>query len=139
MNKKVNKKENKNEISNDTRNAIIDEAVKQFKEGKIKSSLDVENFLDNLLQPLMQKLLDTELENHLDYSKYEHNKERKNKTNARNGYCKTKNVKTKYGNIEVQTPRDRDSTFEPIIIEKRQTTLTGFEDKCISLYAKGMS
>ena len=39
---------------------IIDEAVKQYKEGKIKSSLDVENFLDNLLQPLMQKLLDTE-------------------------------------------------------------------------------
>ena len=48
---------------------IIDEAVKQFKEGKIKNSTDVENFLDNLLQPLLQKLLDTELENHLEYSK----------------------------------------------------------------------
>lgn len=132
-------KKEKNKISNKTCDVIIDEAVKQFKEGKIKSSLDVENFLDNLLQPLMQKLLDTELENHLDYSKYEHNKEKQNKTNSRNGYCKTKNVKTKYGNIEVKTPRDRESTFEPIIIEKRQTTLSGFEDKCISLYAKGMS
>ena len=136
MNKK---KENKNQISKETRDTIIDEAVKQYKEGKIKSSLDVENFLDNLLQPLMQKLLDTELENHLEYPKYEHNKEKKNKTNSRNGYCKTKNVKTKYGNIEVQTPRDREATFEPIIIEKGQTTLTGFEDKCIALYAKGMS
>ena len=136
MNKK---KENKNQISKETRDTIIDEAVKQYKEGKIKSSLDVENFLDNLLQPLMQKLLDTELENHLEYPKYEHNKEKKNKTNSRNGYCKTKNVKTKYGNIEVQTPRDRETTFEPIIIEKGQTTLTGFEDKCIALYAKGMS
>lgn len=87
----------------------------------------------------MQKLLDTELENHLEYSKYEHNKEKKNKTNSRNGHCKAKNVKTKYGNIEVQTPRDREATFEPIIIEKGQTTLTGFEDKCIALYAKGMS
>ena len=136
MNKK---KENKNQMSKETRDTIIDEAVKQYKEGKIKSSLDVENFLDNLLQPLMQKLLDTELENHLEYPKYEHNKEKKNKTNSRNGYCKTKNVKTKYGNIEVQTPRDREATFEPIIIEKGQTTLTGFEDKCIALYAKGMS
>lgn len=130
---------NKNEISKKTRDIIIDEAVKQYKEGNIKSSLDVENFLDNLLQPLMQKLLDTELENHLEYSKYEHNKNKKNKTNNRNGHCKTKKVKTKNGNIEIQTPRDREATFEPIIIEKGQTTLTGFEDKCIALYAKGMS
>ena len=136
MNEKQSKK---NEISKETRDILIDEAVKQYKEGKIKSSLDVENFLDNLLQPLMQKLLDAELENHLNYPKYEHSKEKKNKTNSRNGHCKTKNVKTKYGNIEVQTPRDRKSTFEPIIIEKGQTTLTGFEDKCIALYAKGMS
>ena len=58
MNKK--KEENK-----DVKDLIIDEAVKQFKEGKIKSGLDVTNFLDGLLQPLMQKLLDTELENHI--------------------------------------------------------------------------
>lgn len=56
MSKKSN---NKNELSKEARDTIIDEAVKQYKEGKIKSSLDVENFLDNLLQPLMQKLLDT--------------------------------------------------------------------------------
>ena len=57
----------------------------------------------------------------------------------RNGYCKEKNVKTKYGNIKIKTPRDRNATFNPVIIEKGQTTLTGFEDKCIALYAKGMS
>ena len=117
---------------------IIDEAVKQFKEGKIKNSTDVENFLDNLLQPLLQKLLDTELENHLEYSKYEHSKNKKDNNN-RNGYCKSKKVETKYGQIEVKTPRDRNGSFNPIIIEKGQTKLTGFEDKCISLYAKGMS
>ena len=133
------KQNNKNEISKESCDMIINEAVKQYKEGKIKNSLDVENFLDNLLQPLMQKLLDTELENHLEYPKYEHKKEKTNKTNARNGHCNAKNVKTRYGNIEVQTPRDREGTFEPIIIEKGQTTLTGFEDKCIALYAKGMS
>ena len=86
----------------------------------------------------MQKLLDAELENHLEYSKYEHNKEQK-QTNTRNGHCKPKTVKTEYGNIEVKTPRDRNATFEPIIIEKGQTRLPGFEDKCIALYAKGMS
>ena len=117
---------------------IIDEAVKQYKEGNIKSGLDVTNFLGDLLQPLMQKLLDAELENHLDYSKYEHSKGKK-QTNTRNGHCKPKTVKTEYGNIEVETPRDRNATFEPAIIEKGQTRLPGFEDKCISLYAKGMS
>ena len=117
---------------------IIDEAVKQFKEGKIKNSLDVENYLDSLLQPLMQKLLDTELENHLEYGRYKHLKGKKIE-NARNGYCKEKKVRTKYGNIKIRTPRDRKATFNPIIIEKGQTRLTGFEDKCISLYAKGMS
>lgn len=142
MSSKKNNRNDKNSKnitnSKDVNSIIIDEAVKQFKDGKIKNSLDVENFLDSLLQPLMQKLLDTELENHLDYSKYTHKKEKEN-TNIRNGHCKPKTVKTKYGNISVQTPRDRNATFEPIIIEKGQTRLTGFEDKCISLYAKGLS
>lgn len=114
---------------------IIDDAVNKFKNGEIKNSLDVENFIDSLLEPLMQKLLDAELDNHLEYSKYE----RKNSNNSRNGHCKSKKVETKYGSIEVKTPRDRNGSFNPIIIEKGQTKLTGFEDKCISLYAKGMS
>lgn len=123
---------------NNINDLIINEAVRQFKEGKIKNSMDVENFLDGLLQPVMQTLLDTELENHLKYPKYTHLKDKKGQ-NMRNGYCKPKNVKTKYGNIKIKTPRDRDATFNPVIIEKGQTTLTGFEDKCIALYAKGMS
>ena len=133
MSKKQEQNKNK-----DVKDLIIDEAVKQFKEGKIKNGLDVTNFLDSLLQPLMQKLLDTELDNHLEYDKYEHAKDKKTK-NSRNGHCKAKTVKTEYGNIEIETPRDRNSTFEPVIIGKGQTRLTGFEDKCIALYAKGMS
>ena len=132
------KEQNKKQENKDVKDLIIDEAVKQFKEGKIKNSLDVTNFLDVLLQPLMQKLLDTELDNHLEYDKYEHSKDKKIK-NSRNGHCKAKTVKTEYGNIEIETPRDRNATFEPVIIEKGQTRLTGFEDKCIALYAKGMS
>ena len=117
---------------------IIQEAVRQYKEGKIKSGMDVENFLDQLFQPLMQTMLDAELENHLERPRYEHSKDKKPR-NMRNGYCSPKTVKTKYGNIYVRTPRDREGTFSPIIIEKGQTTLTEFEDKCIALYAKGMS
>lgn len=128
----------KEESKNSVNELIINEAIEQFKEGKIKNSLDVENYLDSLLQPLMQKLLDTELENHLEYKKYKHLKGKKI-DNIRNGHCKAKIVKTKYGNITIKTPRDRNSTFNPIIIEKGQTKLTGFEDKCIALYAKGMS
>lgn len=135
MSKKQEQNKNKDK---DVKDLIIDEAVKQFKEGKIKNGLDVTNFLDSLLQPLMQKLLDTELDNHLEYDKYEHAKDKKTK-NSRNGHCKSKTVKTEYGNIEIETPRDRNATFEPVIIEKGQTMLTGFEDKCIALYAKGMS
>lgn len=134
--KKENKKTTKQPSS--LNELIIDEAVKQYKEGKITNELDVENFLDGLLQPLMQKLLDAELENHLEHPRYKHSKNKKNR-NIRNGYCKEKTVKTRYGNIFIRTPRDRNATFSPIIIEKGQTTLTGFEDKCISLYAKGMS
>ena len=129
---------NKEKEENNVNELIINEAVKQFKEGKIKNSLDVENYLDNLLQPLMQKLLDTELENHLEYKRYKHLKGKKI-NNMRNGYCKAKLVKTKYGNITIRTPRDRNATFCPTIIEKGQTKLTGFEDRCIALYAKGMS
>lgn len=128
----------KDEAPKSVNELVIDEAVKLFQEGKIKNSMDVEDFLDGLLQPLMQRLLDTELENHLEYSKYTHLKGKKDE-NIRNGHCKAKTVKTRYGNIKIRTPRDRNATFKPIIIEKGQTKLTGFEDKCIALYAKGMS
>ena len=60
------KEQNKKQENKDVKDLIIDEAVKQFKEGKIKNSHNVKNFLDKILQPLMQKLLDTELDNHLE-------------------------------------------------------------------------
>lgn len=117
---------------------IIDNAIQKYKKGEIKSMADVENYIDSLLQPMIQKLLDAELENHLEYPKYKHTKDKKN-CNARNGHCKEKDVQTKYGNIKISTPRDRNGSFEPALIEKRQTKLPGFEDKCISLYAKGLT
>ena len=123
-------------MENNVNDVIIDEAIKRFKEGKIKNNADVENFIDNLVQPLYQKLLDAELSNMLSYERYEHKKDNEN---SRNGYCKTKKVQTRYGTIEIKTPRDRNGEFEPVIIPKGENRLGKFEDIVLSLCAKGMS
>ena len=83
-------------MENNVNELIINEAKKKLKNGEIKNNADLEKFIDNLVQPLYQGMLDTELENMLEYSKYE----RKNDSNnSRNGYCKSKKVQTKYGII----------------------------------------
>lgn len=122
-------------MTDEVREKIIEIAKDKQKNGEIKTGRDLENYIDNLLQPLLQTMLEGELDNHLEYKKYEHT----DKSNSRNGHCKEKTVQTKYGAMKIKTPRDRDGSFEPIIIEKGQTKMLGFEDKCISLYAKGMS
>ena len=115
---------------------IIKEAQQRLKNGEIKNNADLENFIDGLIQPLYQGMLNTELDNLLDYSKYEH---KKKTDNFRNGYCKTKNVQTKYGAIKIKTPRDRKGEFDPVIIPKGENRLGKFEDIILSLCAKGMS
>lgn len=115
---------------------IINLAKSKLKNGEIKNNADLESFIDNLIQPLYQKMLDTELENMLDYAKYEH---KNNSNNSRNGYCKTKKVQTKYGTISIKTPRDRNGEFEPVIIPKGEHRLGKFEEISLSLCAKGMS
>ncbi|MEG1009770.1 MAG: IS256 family transposase [Clostridia bacterium] len=116
---------------------IIEEGVRQFKNNTIKNARDVESFIDSLMEPLYQKLLDAELENMLSYSKYEHKKDKD--INSRNGFCKNKKVQTKYGTINIKTPRDRNGEFDPIIIPKGENRLGQFEDIVLSLCAKGMS
>lgn len=123
-------------MENNVNELIINEAKKKLKNGEIKNNADLENFIDNLVQPLYQGMLDTELENMLEYSKYE----RKNDSNnSRNGYCKSKKVQTKYGIINIKTPRDRQGKFDPIIIPKGENRLGKFEEIVLSLCAKGMS
>lgn len=122
-------------MTDELRDKIIAMALEKQKNGELKTGADLENYIDTLLQPLMQAMLEGELDNHLEYKKYEHT----DNPNSRNGHCKEKTVQTKYGSMKIKTPRDRNGSFEPIIIEKGQTKMPGFEDKCISLYAKGMS
>lgn len=119
---------------------IKDKIIKQAKDmvhnGEIKTNTDVDNFLCSLIQPLYQEMLNAELDNLLNYKKYEHNK---GSDNSRNGFCKSKSVQTKYGTITIKTPRDRNGEFNPIIIPKGENRLGQFEDIILSLCAKGMS
>ena len=71
---------------------------------------------------------------HLGYSKHEQTEA----SNARNGYGKKK-IKTSFGESEIRVPRDRDASFNPIIVPKRESMVEGIEEVIVSLYAKGMS
>jgi putative transposase len=73
---------------------------------------------------------------HLGYDK--HDPAGHNSGNSRNG-ASAKTVKGEFGEMVVQTPRDRNATFEPQILKKHQTRLDGFDEKILSMYARGMS
>jgi len=89
---------------------------------------------DGILSPLLKQLLESSLEGELDA-----HLEQDNDPNRRNGK-NSKKVKTSYGVVDINTPRDRNSTFSPQILPKRQTTFgDSLDHKIISLYAKGMS
>lgn len=84
---------------------------------------------------VVETLLDGELTDHLGYEK--HDQKTKVTDNARNGFA-PKTVKSKFGEIDLDVPRDRKSDFEPQIVKKRQKDIAGLEEKIISIYAKGM-
>ena len=108
---------------------LSDEFLKQFKTGE-----DLYGFLAQLQKRGIEKMLEGELDAHLGYDKHE----KTTKTNARNGFS-NKKIKTSFGASEIQVPRDRGASFNPLIVPKRQRMLDGLENVIISLYAKGMS
>lgn len=92
----------------------------------------VQRLIGNMLEQMLQK----EMDEHLGYKK--HSVEGDRSGNSRNGTSK-KTLKSNYGNIELELPRDRNGEFEPIAVQKHQRSVSSFEDKIISMYAKGMS
>lgn len=108
---------------------LNDEFLKEF-----KSSEEFNSFMKTLYKRGIEKMLEGELDNHLGYAKHDNKKT----SNSRNGYGK-KTIKTEYGQTEINTPRDREASFEPVIIPKRSHFSQGIENVIISLYAKGMS
>ena len=111
-----------------------EELRKQIREGK-EISLDgiLEEF-KSLLRESLQAASEEELTSHLGYEKHQESEN----TNYRNGHSK-KSLKTKYGQVDLAIPRDREGTFEPKLVPKRERILKGSEDLILSLYAKGMS
>src|SRR5690625_2617696 len=108
---------------------LSDEFLKQFTTGQ-----ELTDFLKQVQTHGIEKMLEGELDAHLGYDKHI-----KAKTdNARNGYGKKK-IKTSLGETEIQVPRDRKSSFNPMIVPKRGNMIDGVENVVISLYAKGMS
>jgi putative transposase len=80
--------------------------------------------------------LNAEIDEHLGYAK--HSPDGYNSGNSRNGYNR-KTLKGEHGAIEIETPRDRNGSFEPVFVAKNQTRLTKFDDQILLLYAKGMT
>lgn len=111
-----------------------EELRKQIKEGKEVSIDGILDEFKGLLKEAIQTATQEELTSHLGYEKHQES----DNPNYRNGTNK-KTLKSKYGEIDVSMPRDRDGTFEPKLVQKRETLLKGSEDLILSLYTKGMS
>ena len=105
-----------------------------LQEYDIESAEDIQDALKDLLSGTIHEMLESEMDEHLGYNKYE----RSDEPNYRNG-SKTKSVRSKYGEFEVEVPQDRQSTFDPQVVPKRKKDISGIEDKIISMYAKGMT
>lgn len=111
-----------------------EELRKQIREGKEVSLDGILEEFKNLLRESLQTASEEELTSHLGYEKHQES----DNSNYRNGHSK-KSLKTKYGEVDVSIPRDREGTFEPKLVPKRERILKGSEDLILSLYAKGMS
>jgi len=92
--------------------------------------------IKELAKVTFQALLDAEMEEHLGYEK--NDRDRKETTNARNGRGK-KRVRGDFGEVEIETPRDREGSYAPQLIKKRERSVGKFSDKVVSLYARGLT
>ena len=115
----------------DGKRAIIQQL---FQEYNIESATDIQDALKDLLGGTIKEMMETEMDEHLGYSK----SERSDSENARNGY-KTKRVNSSYGSFQIDVPQDRQSSFQPQVVKKRQKDISAIDEKIISMYAKGMT
>ena len=111
--------------------ALANELAKE-----VKTPDDLSQLSAMLTKMTVEAALKSEMNFHLGYNKNQPTEP--NSENSRNGYS-TKILKGDHGEIELQTPRDRDGTFEPQLVKKRQTRITGMDEQILTLYAKGMS
>lgn len=113
---------------------LLDRLIADYK--KPEDLIGENGLLKQLTKALLERALESELTDHLGHEK--HSPVAAKGGNVRNGKS-AKTIKGEFGKLPIDVPRDRDSSFEPIILPKGQTRFTGFDDKIISLYARGMT
>ena len=119
-------------ISNERR-----EFIKSFiAENNITSANDIQEALKDMFKETLQEMLESEMTHHLGHEKYEYNENIKD--NYRNGYT-TKNIHSQAGDFELTVPRDRNGSFDPVIVEKGSNDISDIENKIIRMYARGNS
>jgi len=111
--------------------------LEMLQDAGINDVAGVQELFKEMVGTVLQNGLEAELEEELGYSKYDYRN--KQTDNSRNGYSE-KTVKTSFGDMDIAVPRDRKGDFDPQLIKKQQTTLSGdIEEKILSMYAKGMT
>jgi putative transposase len=113
---------------------LLDKLLEDYE--KPEDLLGKDGILDQLKKAVMERALGAELTEHLGYEPGDPSGA--GSGNSRNGYGK-KRVTTDSSQVEIEVPRDRAGTFEPQLVRKRQTRLPGFDEKVISMYARGMT
>jgi len=113
---------------------VLDELIKDYK--RPEDLIGEKGLLKQLTKALLERAMAAELSYHLGYEK--HDPEGYNSGNSRNGST-PKTVKGEFGEMEIETPRDRKGTFEPRILKKHQRRFEGFDDRILSMYARGMT
>ena len=108
--------------------ALLEELTAGF-----KTPQELESLYGQMLQHMVNRSLEAEMQAHLG-----HDRHGKSAGNVRNGKTR-KTVQSAVGDVQVETPRDREGTFEPQLVKKRQVRLAGMEEKILALYARGMT
>lgn len=119
----------------DYENFDYNEEIKKCK--TIDDVMGKNGLIQKLVKDVLENILEGEMEEHLGRSKHERLTE-SIKNNYRNGYSK-KNLRSSFGDVDLEIPRDRNAEFEPKIVKKYETVCNELDKKVISLYAKGMS
>lgn len=113
---------------------LIDNLLKDYREPE--DLIGENGLLKELTKRLLERVMSAEMTEHVGYEKHE--SAGRNSGNSRNGRTQ-KTLKGTFGTLPIEVPRDRNGTFEPQIVGKHQTRFAGFDDKIISLYARGLS
>ena len=108
-----------------------------LQESNISSMADIQELFKETIAEFMENGLDAELDEELGYSRYDY--KNKDTDNSRNGRS-SKTLKTSFGEVDIDVPRDRKGEFDPVILKKNQTSISqDVEEKILSMYAKGMT